>query len=264
MDGPALNVYLRLSEDEKKNAEEIKTALRTEFVPAHRDRVVALEKLSNRKLLKDESPYTYAYALMELTKLAYSTLPANSQDVIARDHFMRGQSRDVQVTLKSLPEFGTKAAMELAKEVVRFQTAGIPINNFTPVKCEVDYVNVNTNVHDKDSKLADSIVEKVVAKFSGVNAEYEGDNAVNYVRNYTQRGRRGYYRGPNYKGNNGNNYNGNSYRGKRTHHESPSRNSFNCRSCRSPAHGYSKCPTRFCQACEQPGHDAWNRDCPNY
>ena len=78
---------------------------------------------------------------MQLTKLAYSTLSANSQDVIARDHFMRGQS---------LPEFGIKAAMELAKEVVRFQTASIPINDFTPVKCKVDYVNVNTNVHDKE------------------------------------------------------------------------------------------------------------------
>ena len=44
LDGPALNVYLRLSEDEKKNGEEIKTALRTEFEPAHRDREVALEK----------------------------------------------------------------------------------------------------------------------------------------------------------------------------------------------------------------------------
>ena len=88
---------------------------------------------------------------MQLTKLTYSTLSANSQDVITRDHFMRGQSRDMQVALKSLPEFGIKAAMELVKEMVRFQTAGIPIKDFTPVKCKVDYVNVNKNVHDKET-----------------------------------------------------------------------------------------------------------------
>ena len=70
-ESPALNVYLSLSYDNKKNAEEIKKALQAEFEPAHRDREVALQKLANRKMLKGESPYTYAYSLIELTKFAY-------------------------------------------------------------------------------------------------------------------------------------------------------------------------------------------------
>ena len=43
LEGPGLNVYLRLSDDHKKDAEEIKKALRSEFEAAHRDREVALE-----------------------------------------------------------------------------------------------------------------------------------------------------------------------------------------------------------------------------
>ena len=88
VEGPALNVYLRLDNDKKKDAEEIKSALRNEFEAAHRDREVALDKLAKRKLGKNESPHTFAYALQELTKLAYATLPAPSQDAISRDYFV--------------------------------------------------------------------------------------------------------------------------------------------------------------------------------
>ena len=86
-----------------------------EFEPAHRDREVTLQKLANRKVLKGQSPYTYTYSMVELTKLAYGTLPAASQDVIARDQFMKGQSCDMQVVLKSRLEFDTKSVMELTK-----------------------------------------------------------------------------------------------------------------------------------------------------
>ena len=82
VEGPALNVYLRLDDDKRKNPEEIKTALRNEFEAAHHDREVALEKLAKRKLQKNESPQTFAYALQELAKLAYSSLPAPSEDAI--------------------------------------------------------------------------------------------------------------------------------------------------------------------------------------
>ena len=275
-----LNVYLSLSDDNKKDAEEIKKALRAEFEPARRDREVALQKLANRMMLKGESPYTYAYSLMELTKLAYATLPADSRDVIARDHFMKGQSRDMQVALKSLPQFSTKPVTELAKEVVRFQTAGVSTNDFIPVKSEVDSIEVKLQNTSADSTMIDSVVDKVVAKLSDMHS-VQASNSLNYIRGKGQRGRRGYSRGanaftPNNRGNTyqtnyyrganefTSNYRGNNYQTKRTDRGNPSRNSFNCRSCKSPAHGYSKCPTRFCQACGGRGHDAWNQSCPNY
>ena len=53
VEGPALNVYLRLDTDKRKNAEEIKTALRTEFEAAHRDREVAFVSETREK--KDAS-----------------------------------------------------------------------------------------------------------------------------------------------------------------------------------------------------------------
>ena len=59
----------------------IKAALRADFDDAHRNRDVAVEKLSNRKAKKGESPLSFAYSLMELAKLAYSALP----EAIARD-----------------------------------------------------------------------------------------------------------------------------------------------------------------------------------
>ena len=249
-EGPALNVYLRLTVDEKKNAETIKTALKAEFESAHRNREVALEKLSTRTLKENESPHTFAYSLSQLSKLAYASLPQGSQDTIARDHFIKGQSKDMQVALKSLPNFSTKSLTDLATETVRLQTAGIPLSSSSnlSVKCEVNEVT-DTSI---DNKTVDSIVEKVVEKLANLNAS-GNSNSVDYVqfsdhkdnRNPSYRGKGRYSR----RGGNRNN----SVRG-----------TFNCRNCRSRSHGYAKCPTRFCQACGSRGHDAWSKDCPNF
>ena len=272
-EGPALNVYLRLDEEKRKNADEIKSALRSEFEAAHRDRDVALDKLAKRKMSEGESPYTFAYALQELTKLAYSTLPAASQDAIGRDYFVKGQTKEMQIALKSLPDFSTKEMMDLAKEAVRFQTAGIPVtgSSASTVKTEIQ-----TILNEGDT-VVDSIVDRVVARLENVPREDSG-SSVDYVQqsdgenfrnnNFRSRGShrnrpngRGGYRGSSgrggYRGNSGNS-------GRGSSNETPVRGGRNCRNCRSPAHGYARCPTRFCQACGGRGHDGWSRDCPNF
>ena len=266
VEGPALNVYLRLDDDKRKDAEEIKTALRHEFEEAHRDREVALEKLSQREMLKDESPFTYAYALLELAKLAYSSLPAASQDAIARDHFVKGQSKDMQVALKSLANFSNKPLMDLAKEAVRFQTAGVQPTTLrsTAIKMEVNEISERSSEGDT---LVDTIVDKVVAKLSDMNVAGASNVSVDYVQNFDRRSRNFNPRGPR-----GNFYRRGNYQDRRNDNRgppqgnrgTPNRGTFNCRSCRSPSHGYAKCPTRFCQACGNKGHDAWSRDCPNF
>ena len=249
VEGPALNVYLRLDTEKRKNAEEIKTALRTEFEAAHRDREVALAKLAKRKMLRNESPHTFAYALQELTKLAYSTLPAPSQDAIAKDYFVNCQSKEMQTALKSLPDFSTKSMSDLAKEAVRFQTAGVQSAPPTPavVKTEISEVSLGATGGDA---LVDNIVDKVVSRLSGMNvAGASGDTSVDYVQRQSRGGGRN-------RGRNRSNQRGRgSNRG---------RGDFKCRNCSSPDHGYSKCPTRFCQACGGRGHDGWSRDCPNF
>lgn len=248
VEGPALNVYLRLTADEKKDAEAIKMALKTEFEAAHRDREVALVKLTKRNMEKGESPQTYAYALLQLTKLAYSTLPEPSQEVIAKDRFIQGQSKEMQTALKSWPNFSTKTLSQLAQQTVVFQTAGVSVSNGSvSVKSEVN--EVSDLVAGSNVSLVDEIVEKVVSKLQFPDAE----DPVNFVQS-SDRGNRG-NRGNRGKGR----FNRRGYR-----ESSAGRGAFSCRNCRSPSHGYSKCPTRFCQACGSRGHDAWSTDCPNY
>lgn len=252
-EGPALNVYLRLDNDKKKNPEEIKTALRNEFEAAHRDREVALEKLKQRKRLKNESPFTFAYALQELTKLAYATLPEPSQDAIGKDYFVHGQSKEMQTALKSLPDFDAKSMSDLAKETVRFQTAGVqPSPSDTiPVKTEVQAVSTGASAGDPANigdQVVDSIVEKVVDRLSSLNvAGASNQSSVNYVHHNRGggRNRRNYTRGANNRG-----------RGRG--------GNFKCRSCGNPGHGFAQCPQRFCQACGGRGHDGWSRECPNF
>ena len=37
-----------------------------------------------------------------------------------------------------------------------------------------------------------------------------------------------------------------------------------CRACQSTDHLLRSCPNRCCQACGKRGHDAWDKNCPNY
>ena len=253
VEGPALNVYLRLDNDKKKDAEEIKSALRNEFEAAHRDREVALDKLAKRKLGKNESPHTFAYALQELTKLAYATLPADSQDAISRDYFVKGQSKEMQTALKSLAEFTNKSLMDLAKETVRFQTAGVQPSpqDIVHIKTEIQEVSAGAScagASSKEDMFVDSIVEKVVERLGDLNMA-NSSSSVSFVNHQGRGGGRNRRRGSNQRGGGSN-----CGRGK----------NFKCRSCGQSDHGYAQCPQRFCQACGGRGHDGWSRDCPNF
>ena len=137
------------------------------------------------------------------------------------------------------------------------QTAGISYSDVTVKKEEVGIYDVaQANVHvDDDGDFVDKIAEKVAQKLSGLSMENDVSNkqSVNYVRPFQgSRGRRNNQRGSRRQ------FSANNSR------DEVKRGGYNCRNCRSSSHGYAKCPTRFCQACGHRGHDAWNRDCPNY
>ena len=72
--------------------------------------------------------------------MAYATLPAPSQDAIAKDYFVSGQSKEMQTALKSLPDFSTKSMSDLAKEAIRFQTAGVQSAPPTPAVVKTESV----------------------------------------------------------------------------------------------------------------------------
>ena len=68
LQGPAFEVYMRLSNDHKKDFEEIKKELKKEFERGQLNREEALHILSTRIHQVNESPNTYAHKLNELVK----------------------------------------------------------------------------------------------------------------------------------------------------------------------------------------------------
>ena len=87
---PAFDVYLRLSVEQKKDFNAIKEELLKEFERGQLNREEAIHILSTRRRQPEESPQTYAYKLMELVKLSYSSFDVASQKTIAKDYFVRG------------------------------------------------------------------------------------------------------------------------------------------------------------------------------
>ena len=71
LQGPAFDVYLCLSSDDRKDASKITAELLKEFECGKRNREEALSELSKRKREIGESTQNFAYKILELVKLAY-------------------------------------------------------------------------------------------------------------------------------------------------------------------------------------------------
>ena len=79
LDGAAFDVYMRLEEGEKKDADKLKEELRKEFEKGKSDREVALNELSNRRRKPEEAATTFAYKLDVLVTLAYPNFDASAK-----------------------------------------------------------------------------------------------------------------------------------------------------------------------------------------
>ncbi len=121
LEGPAFDVYMRLSADERKDAEKIKTELLREFERGYLDRETAISELNNRRRQPEESSQTYAFKIMELVKLAYPQFNQETRKVIAKDYFIKGIHPKMQISLKSLPDFDKADITKLAAETTRLQ-----------------------------------------------------------------------------------------------------------------------------------------------
>ena len=71
--GPAMEVYLRLSAEDKKEFDKIKDELYTEFLKGQLDREEAVTVLGSRTRVPGEAAHTFAHKVIELVKLAYPT-----------------------------------------------------------------------------------------------------------------------------------------------------------------------------------------------
>lgn len=261
LEGPAFDVYLRMSSDDRKDADKIKAELLKEFKRGKRNREEALDQLGKRSRQEGESAQNYAYKLKELVKLAYPSFQNKIQDTIAKDYFVKGAHNDMQVALKSLQGFEERDINKIADETTRLELAGIQA-----IQCVRSRVNTINQISD-ESTIINSIANKVIEKLqsTGLSAATGGidEEAVNYAGMTKNRGRGGQGRGYGARFNrrpDGNMQERSTSRGR------PAMNQGNlkCRSCQSTGHLYRFCPQRFCQACGKKGHDAWDKSCPNY
>ena len=254
LDGRAFDVYMRLSAADKKKADKISTELLREFEKGNQDREAAIFELNNRKREKEESPQSFAFKLLQLVKLAYPSFEDEQRKTIAKDYFVRGVHPDMQVALKSMPDFATASVDKLAIETARLQIAGI--KSFQLGESH-ECMSVN------DLKI-EEIASKVLEKLSFEKGSNDGGQLEPATANFVgphPSGRRNSNRGGYPRQNTP--YGGNNFR------RAASGPRFNrperkCRSCQSIGHFIKDCPTRYCQACGNKGHDSWDRTCPNY
>ena len=123
--GPALDVYMQLTDEEKTRFNIIRDELFKEFKRGQLNREDALRQLERRNRQSNEAALTYAYKIIELVKLAYPMFEEQVRLSIAKDYFVRGLDTKLQVALKAEKEFSTSDIKTLAAEAVRLEIAGV-------------------------------------------------------------------------------------------------------------------------------------------
>ena len=114
---PAFDVYRGLSDAEKSRPAVITKELLKEFEKVEVNRDEALYKLNNHTLLYSESVDTFAYKILDLVKLAYRDFADTVRATIAREYFVKALSPEMQITLKSIPDFAGKTIQQLVTKM---------------------------------------------------------------------------------------------------------------------------------------------------
>jgi len=239
---PAFDIYMRLSDDDRKSFARIKEELLKEFEKGQLNREEAIHLLSSRQRQPEESAQTFAYKLLELVKLSYPTFPIDQQKTIAKDYFTRGVHPDMQIALKSWTTFKDSNINALATETTRLELAGVKSYG---KKGATSARKEEVNLCDVNEIAINSIAEKVIEK---LNLNCRSEDEIQQVD----------YRGQSNQGRNnrgrGGAFNRSSVRGRVSNRSSDTAPK-KCRSCQSTDHLICFCPLRFCQACS---------NCPNY
>ena len=190
-------------------------------------------------------------------KLAYPTFAEAVRNSIAKDYFVRNLYYDMQVAIKSTDQFSAYSIDQTADAVSRLELAGVKSSKATRTVNLCEEKEFAENVVDK-------IAEKVFEKIKDLNVSCDEEPKVNAVDNCYQNRRGGRYRQNFNRQDSNRGSNRGNYR-KRNSGNSSSSVERKCRSCFSTEHFLRNCPTRFCRACGQRGHDQSNaEECPNY
>ena len=269
---PALDVYMRLSDEDKKDYSKIEEALLKEFRKGQLNREEAIHILNDRKQQRDETPQTFAYKVVELVKLAYPSFADNVRLTIAKDYFLRGIHPDMQVALKSGTNFETSDVHALAVETVRLELAGVKSYSSTK-ETNVSSVNIVEGSRPEGDDIVNAVANKVMEKLqlcansntptsADGNGSSQSTSGANFVGMppYRSRGNNRRNRGRN-RGDGQNRFSGQQRQQQQQQQQQQQRR---CRACKAMGHIVRECPQRFCQACGQRGHDGWSDQCPNY
>ena len=189
LEGPAFDVYLRLSAEERKDFDQIKGELLKEFEKGQLNREEAIFELSNRNRLQGESALTYSYKIMELIKLAYPGFDDSARAILAKDYFVRGLHPDMRSALKAMEKFQSCDVKALAAETVRLELAGVK-SNMTIAKCHsANAISIDSGDEQIHPTVIDKIADKVVEKLNAMTTDDQsgGNNSsasgVNYTSN---------------------------------------------------------------------------------
>ena len=241
--GHAMDVYMRMPDEEKKDPAKVKSELLKEFERGQLNREEAIAELDTRKRLDTDSAENFAYKMIELVKLAYPSFTDDVRLSLAKDYFVRGLSKQLQLAIKSLPDYDTKDIKAIAKETVRLEIAGV--SSVSPLVASAE-------PQPRDDMVA-AIADKVIEKLAGTNllSGSVSDDAgeMNVVDNRNGFDRRGRGRS---RGRGG--------RGSNNARSQPKK----CRCCKRQGHLVRDCPERYCQACGGRGHDQHSTECPNH
>ena len=233
LEEPAFNVYMRMSEEDRKDIEKIKTELRSQYQVGNRDREEALSLLGAAQRTEEETAKDFAFRITELVKLAYPKFDAASQQVHEKDAFVKGCHPDMQMKLKTIENFDALDMKGILDNTVRLEVAGVK-SVVRKLKTDMNSVGESGACCSMSCGSGDQILlkrldslEETIAKLS-VSPNPASSQAKSPTSSSSSRGPQG----------------------------------KKCFNCGEAGHVVRRCPKRFCQSCGKPGHDAWSKMCP--
>ena len=194
LEGRAFDIYLRLSSDDRKNPDKIKSELFKEFEEGKQDREEAIFQLGNRTRHPDESVQTFAHKITELVRLAHPSFDETTTNTIAIDYYVRGLHQKMQIALKALPSFAEADINTLAMEATPLQVAGIETFSSNTVDKAKECMAI-ASTEGMDDTIADKVIEKLrnIPFHTSTDKDW-GNESANFV-GYQMRGGKGRGRG---------------------------------------------------------------------
>ena len=251
LEEPAFDVYMALSDEDKKDPEKIKTALLGSFDNAKKNREVALEELRHRRRLGEENPEVFAHKLLELCNYAYPKFTDDARKSLAKDHYVKGLGVELQKELRKTTDFEDKSLDDLVKLTTYFEIADTNASTFSePRREEIATLAScgSANAESRFESRLDRLCTLMERSLNMGEEEEDPDDRMNYVAS------RGSARNPS------NNFRRRNFNRGGGGRQQPRK----CRACNGTDHLFRKCPKRYCQSCGKQGHDGWEKECPKY